>query len=687
VHDLTSSVIQGFPIGCVFALVAVGFVLTYKVSGVFNLAFGAQAFVAAAVYYQLRVNHGWPTPAAAVVAVLVVSPLLGVLMYFGIYRYLRNAPPAARLAVSIGLLVALPEIARVVLRLGTSPLYGVEGVVGNGDTQYHVFSYVIDRDQLSTIVATFALVVGLTLMFRYTTIGLRMRAVVESARMTELAGVSADRVSSIGWALSSILAGMAGVLLGPLFPQLSSENFFLLIVAAIAAAAFAGLSSLPLALVGGLGLGIGGQILSRKLPTSSILAQGLRPSLPFVVLFLVLILKPSLKRRKEFSDPLAGVDPPPPALAAVERGPGLTRATYVFETAVCVGLVTWFVFVGNSYWLSLATQAVIFSVIFLSITVFTGMAGEISLAQGAFAAIGAFTCGQLATRWGMSVFVGLALGVVLAVAVGMLLALPALRLGGIYLALATLAFALFFESVIVKFDWAGGGILPVSVPRPILGPINFTSDRAFFFLCLVVLLLTSVFVVRMRRGTTGLSLRALAGSEVAGASIGISSARARITAFGVCAGIAAVGGSLLSMREGAANYQADFTVQFALFWLVLVVTLGSRTVEGAILAAFALKFFPELLKAIGVSQSWQFVLFGLGAIAFARHPEGMFEHLKRTTQNLIQRGLDRNPMRGTSNQPGGPPDRAPTARGGTEVVIEPSSAASSITRRAAEYPR
>jgi branched-chain amino acid transport system permease protein len=641
VSDLTNSVIQGFPIGCVFALVAIGFVLTYKVSGVFNLAFGAQAYASAAVYYLLRVQDHWPTPAAAFVAVLIVSPLLGVLLYFAIYRHLRTAPPVARLAVSIGLLVALPEIVNLLLRFGTSPKYGVEGIVGNGDTTYHWHSYAIDRNQLATIIATLVFVVGLTLMFRYTTIGLRMRAVVESARMTELAGISADRVSSIGWALSSILAGMAGVLLGPLFPQLSAQNFFLLIVAAIAAAAFAGLSSLPLALVGGLGLGIGAQILSRTLPTSSILAQGLRPSLPFVVLFFVLILKPSLKRRKELTDPLGGVDPPPPALAAVQRGPGLTRATYVVQTAVCVGLVAWFAFVGNAYWLSLATQAVIFSIIFLSITVFTGMAGEISLAQGAFAAIGAFTCGQLASRWGVSVFIGVAAGIAIAAAVGALLAIPALRLGGIYLALATLAFALFFEQVIVKFDWAGGGLLPVEVPRPLLGPVNFNSDRAFFFLCIAFLGVAIAFVVRIRRSSTGLYLRALAGSEVAGSSVGISPARARITAFAVCAGIAAAGGALLGMREGAANYSADFTVQFALFWLVLVVTLGSRTVEGAIIAAFALKFFPELLNGIGVSQSWQYILFGLGAIAFARHPEGTFEHAKLTSQNFLQGLLDR----------------------------------------------
>src|SRR5262249_38776453 len=188
---------------------------------------------------------------------------------------------------------------------------------GNGDTRYVFGSYAIDRNQLATIIATLALVVLLSLMFRYTRIGLRMRAVVESARMTELSGISADRVSSFGWALSSMLAGMAGVLLGPLFPRPAAQNFFWLIVAAIAAAAFAGLSSLPLALVGGLGLGIGSGILARELPTDSIIAQGLRPALPFVVLFFVLILKPSLQRRKEFTDPLAGVDPPPPALAGV----------------------------------------------------------------------------------------------------------------------------------------------------------------------------------------------------------------------------------------------------------------------------------------------------------------------------------------------------------------------------------
>jgi ABC-type branched-subunit amino acid transport system permease subunit len=333
-------------------------------------------------------------------------------------------------------------------------------------------------------------------------------------------------------------------------------------------------------------------------------------------------------------------------------------------------------FVGNAYWLSLATQAVIFAIIFLSITVFTGMAGEISLAQGSFAAIGAFACGQLATRFGVSVFLGMVVGIAIAVVVGVLLAIPALRLGGIYLALATLAFGLFFENVIVNFDWAGGGLLPVQVPRPELGPIDFTSDRTFFVFCILCLVVASIFVMRVRGGTTGLYLRALAGSEAAASAIAVSATRARITAFALSAGIAAAGGALLSVREGAANYQADFTVQFALFWLVLVVTLGPRTVDGAIEAALALKFFPEILKALGLSPSWQFILFGLGAIAFARHPEGMLEHGKRTVFIRLQRSLDARHPRpaaesaaaadGSMRTPGSEPSVAPATLAGAE---------------------
>ena len=138
------------------------------------------------------------------------------------------------------------------LHFGTSPAYGPRGIVPGGLVVYRFGEYAVSRDELTTIAVTFLAVGLLSALLRLTAAGVRMRAVVESPRMTELAGVNANRVGSLSWMLSGLFAGLAGVLLAPLFPQVSADNFFLLIVAAIAAAAFASLSSLPLALVGGL---------------------------------------------------------------------------------------------------------------------------------------------------------------------------------------------------------------------------------------------------------------------------------------------------------------------------------------------------------------------------------------------------------------------------------------------------
>ena len=326
--DLVGYVIRGIPFGCVFALVAMGLVLTYKTSGVFNLAFAAQAFASAAVYYELRVNDEWPNVPAFLVAVVVVAPLLGLILERLIFRHLRTAPAVAKLVASLGLLVALPEMVK--LWIGSDSAYGVPTIWPNQFGVYHFADYAIDGNEIATIIATVVSVVGLTLMFRYSSIGLRMRAVVESPRMTALAGINADRVSAFSWMLSSFFAGLAGVLIAPLFAQLAATNFTILLIAAIAAAAFARLTSIPMALLGGLLLGILQGILAGYLPLNSVLATGLRPSLPFVLLFLLLLFWPGLRQQREATDPLAGVDPPPPGFASAARSRGLTIATRVF---------------------------------------------------------------------------------------------------------------------------------------------------------------------------------------------------------------------------------------------------------------------------------------------------------------------------------------------------------------------
>ena len=633
--ELIGYVIRGIPFGCVFGLVAVGLVLTYQTSGVFNLAFAAQAFASAAVFYELRVNNQWSLIPAFIVAVVVVAPLIGFVLDRFLFRYLRTASTVAKLVTSLGLLVALPEIVKV--WFGSQAVFGPPVVWTEEFAIYSFGDYAINGGEAATMIATAVVAVGLTLLFRYSTVGLQMRAVVESPRMTALAGINPDRVSSVAWMLSSFVAGLAGVLLAPLFAQLAALNFTILLVAAIAAAAFARLTSIPLALLGGVLLGILQGVLAGYLPTDSVLAQGLRPALPFIVLFLLLLFLPGLGKKEEVTDPLSGVDPPPPGLAAERRGPGLTLATRALGViAVGVGVVV-ALFVLDDFWLLIVTKGVVFAVIFMSITVITGMAGQISLCQATFAAIGGFTAAQLVDRWDLPLLLTILAGTALAAMVGALLAVPVLRLGGIYLALATLAFAMMFDSIFVPLDWVSGGLFPIKVSRPEF----LEGDRAFFLFAVAMVAVVGTLVILVRRGTTGKYLDALRGSETAATAIGINAARSRVVAFALSAGIAGFARGLFTMFEGQANYTANFTPLFGLFWMVLVVTIGVRTVEGAVQAGLALTLVPELLKTLGMSTSWQFILFGLAAVAYAKHPEGLLEYGKRMQLDAIQRWIDR----------------------------------------------
>jgi branched-subunit amino acid ABC-type transport system permease component len=715
--EILSAVFRGLTFGGIYALLAVGLVLTYKTAGVFNLAFGAQAFAAGAVYYEARTRHDLAIPIAVLIA-LVFSAVLGFVLDRVLFRYLRTAPPIARLVTTLGLLVAIPEIVKLFFDVGTT--FQPQGIVSKGSTSYNPFGEVfLSRDDLATAIVTVSIVIGLLLLFRYSALGLRMRAVVESTRMTELAGVNADRVSLTAWVMSSLLAGMAGILISPTLSQVSEIYYTPLVVAAISAAVLAALSSIAVAFVGGLLLGIVAQVIAVELPTNSILATNLRPSLPFVALFLVLVFSPKLRNRRELSDPLAGVDPPPPALVSLERSDSLTLMTRVFGLVVGLGFFYWLFFHANPVWLFRTQYAVIFAIIFLSITVITGMAGEISLCQATFAGIGALATGQLAQNMGMSVLVGMLLAGLIAAAVGALVALPALRLGGIFLSLATFAFALFFDSVMVKFTWisGGNGITPVKTPRPLIGPIDFANEKSFLVLCIAILAVAGLLVVWVRSGTTGRFLDALRGSEVASSSIGINPTRWRITAFALSAGLAGVGGGLLAMRDQSASYNTYFVAQLGLVWVVVVVSLGSRTVEGAIQAAAGFIFFQQVVleawipwivnhalgpavlvitailvfamftrklpivawaaAIVGVGffvyyvvgePGWTIesvpaglatVFFGLGAITYAKHPEGILEHNKRASLARTQRWIDAFKARRNTRDIGEPPPDVP----------------------------
>jgi ABC-type branched-subunit amino acid transport system permease subunit len=672
VTDLVTYILLGIPYGCVFALVGVSLVLTYKTSGVFNLAFGAQAFFGAVVYYRLHVDAGWPG-VPALVATLAACTAVGLVLERLVFRYQRTAPPLARLVSALGLLVAGPEVVRILVLGAGRQTFGIRGIWWDDNALYRFGDWVLDGKQMAILVATSVSVVALGALFRWTTVGLRMRAVVESARMTELAGINADRVGAFAWGLSSCFAGLAGVLLAPYSATLNAQDFTTLLVAAIAAAAFGRLSSIPLTVVGGLGLGIAQQLLRGYLPQTSILAKNLQPALPFLALFVLLLALPALRRGRDVTDPLAGVAPPPPALAAAERHPAFTWGTRVLAVTV-IGLVTAGVFTTfSSFWVSLLTEGVIYGVIFCSITVITGMAGQLSLCQATFAGIGGFATAQLVQAFDLPVLTAILAGAALAALVGALLAIPALRLGGIFLSLATLAFALMFDNVVVPLGWVSGGTVRLEVPRPVIGPIDFADDAWYFALCVVALAVVGALTILVRSGTTGRFLAAMRGSEVAAQAIGIDPARTKVTAFALSAGFAGFGGGLLVSRIGAAEPER-FAYFWSLFFVAIVVSLGARTVEGAVNAGLGLVIAPQVLKWLGLVGGWEFVFFGLGAIMYARHPEGTLELQKRKAQAFFQRLLIERPQARRAARAAaaaaGPAGAAPVLEGTVEPPLE-----------------
>ena len=241
-----SFAIPGIPYGCTYAIFAVGLVLTYQATGVFNFAFAAQAYASAFIFTLLIQNEGLPVWAAFVVSVVIMAPALGLAFDYFLFRHIPNTNATAKVVTGISLLVGIPALIPVIF--GTQNLYNPPSILFDPNTVYfRLFGAPINGIYMSTVIVTAVVLVALVVLMRFTNLGLQMRGAVESRRLVQLDGVNAGGVVALAWAISSLLAGLAGVLLAPNFAQLQSQDYVTLMVAAIAAAAWAVLRSMPIA--------------------------------------------------------------------------------------------------------------------------------------------------------------------------------------------------------------------------------------------------------------------------------------------------------------------------------------------------------------------------------------------------------------------------------------------------------
>lgn len=651
--------LPGIPYGCAYALFAVGLVLTYQTTGVFNFAFGAQAFASAFIFIILNSNAGLPLWLSFVIAVVVGAPLLGLIIDVFLFRRIANTNSLAKVVTGIALLVGIPSLLSVIF--GNQTLYNPPTILFNQDTVYFTLSgYPVNGHDLSVVVVTAAALVAVLVLMRFTDLGLKMRAAVESRRLMQLEGGNAGGVVSVAWAISSLLAGLAGVLLAPAYPELQAQNFITLMVAAIAAAACASLRSLPRAALFGILLGVVSLLLQGYVPTQSVFYSSVLPAIPFAVLVLALLFVPGLRTLDQNKDPLASVDAPVPPLAASVRLPQMKRLARVLWIVILVSFVVSMLSWVPPNWENVFNSGLAFSTIFLSITMITGLGGQLSLAQGTLAGVGAFTAVQLALHLGVNLVLGLMIGGLAAAVIAVVMALLSLRLKGLGLALMTLAAALFFDSSIFPIHAITDGS-GINLRQAWAAPFNFyeTSGHQFFVLAIVVLALTVGAVLLVRKGTVGQYLSAMRGSETAASGLGINLTWQRIIVFGLSGVVAGVGGALLVLNTQNANPN-QFNYQLSLVFVVIVLTTGVTTVEGAITGGIGFVVIQQLLTYAPIRfQGLTIVLFAIGALTYARHPEGILEYWKRKSTQQIQHLLFRSEDQGPQSNGRSGPDVDP----------------------------
>ncbi len=654
--------VAGLVAGCVYAVAAVGLVLTYSSSRIFNFAHGEIAFFVAITFHWLAFSHGMNRFLAGAIAAFVVSPLIGLGLWAGLFRKLTHAPPAVRLVATVGLFVAIGPLSRIVF--GTEQIQDLRGL---GPYPHHNYSWLgvpLDSDQIIVLVTTILLAVALVLLLRYTAFGLSVRATVDAPSLASTAGINVAVVSAGSWMIGTTLAGISGIMLAPLRGYLDSQ-FTFLILGAFAGVVIARMHSLPLAFAGSLLVGVVQNLIRWKpiedvinhvVNRDSVWVRGLQPSLPFLIMLAFLVCYRGLGRERFVVDNRRGTEEPdlladaaPEAdVAAVDpaRGPSpsadattvgrwrrLARTPpggLVFLAAAWLFLPLW-LHGSRALWLGLAGKGLCVAIIALSYTVVAGEGGLISLCQITFAGIGGLLVGQLVVNNNMSVLAATALAVVIVVPIGLLAALPSLRLGDLYVALATLAFAELVQNTWFQLDGISNFGSGVPVPRPKIGPIAFGGDTAFFRLVLIVFVLVAIVVRNMQRSTTGLTLAATRSSEVASATMGISIVRAKLVAFGLSAAIAALGGAFYVQYARVAQ-PIEFLWPFGLVWLAIVVTWGVRSPTAALLAGTLYAVTPDVFSSLlHLQGKWLEVpglMFGLGALGLAREPRGALVQIR-----------------------------------------------------------
>jgi ABC-type branched-subunit amino acid transport system ATPase component/ABC-type branched-subunit amino acid transport system permease subunit len=663
-------VVNGLAIGLGYSVIAAGIVLIYRSSGIVNFAQAAMGAFGVASFVVLFQNYDLPYPLAMALGV-AGSVVLGVVTELLVVRRLFNAPRVVLLIATVGvaqlvsflIVEALPDVEGGILPVAFDAAWA-DITVSDG--------LAVGVRQTSVIVLVVPVLVALAWFLNRTRLGLHIRAVADSPENARLVGVSPKRVSTIVWALAAGFAAYTQISLAPIVTRTADElagvSAIGLLLRALVVALAARMRSIPVVVAGGLALGVLESIVSVNLNRN----VGVFNAFLFVgVLVLVLLVA------------RAGASRDVGVTAGVRRAPipeALQRRWWIARLPAA-GMLLFLVpallvpvFASKSSQLLVWTELLIVAMVAVSLSLLTGWAGQLSLGQFAFAGVGglamvAFTRGHplgiglpwvgqlgevtIRLTWVGGLVAATATGVVFAVVVG----LPALRLRGLFLAVTTLAFANMASNWMFARDfWSGGR---PSVPslvrdRPSVAGVDFAAPANYYYLCLAFLVVVVVVVSRLRRTGSGRAMIAVRDNEAMAAAATVSPPRAKLAAFAVSGGIAALAGALYAyLLPGflVSGSESPFSPEASLQLVAVAIIGGLGTVAGGILGALWVVGLPA---AFGANDTVRLLSANIGLLVLLLYFPGGLVQVLYNGRDLLVSWLARR-------VPGEPEVRRPVA--------------------------
>ncbi|MGI9604011.1 MAG: ABC transporter permease [Acidimicrobiales bacterium] len=646
--------LQGLGLGSVIAALALGVVLTFRASGVVNFGHAATGMYIAFAYYELR-NTGelvlpilglpdritvvpqtegaaevaQPTEVTALLICVALAAAIGALLYFAIFKWLRTAPALGRVIASVGVFIYFIGIADLRFGNRSATTGTIDGPLPSDIITWG--SLTNRQDIVLTTILVVAATVLLSALYRYTTFGLATRAAAENERGAILLGLSPDFIGVVNWMMATVLGGLSLILVAERV-SLDPTTTSLLIVPALAAALVGAFTSFGITTAAGLGIGmLMTELFNLQsewswLPTD----LGLQQGVPFVLILVIMVFRgQSIPDRGAIN------------LRALPFSPRPDHATIgsILVGAVAIaGLLTL-----DSDWRGAIIVSGTAAVLSLSVVVITGYVGQISLAQYSFAGISAFMVVRITEGWGIHFPFTPILAALVAVAAGLVVGIPAVRVRGINLAIATLAAAVAIEELIFKWAWFTGGLVGSRVEPPTLFGWDLSANLPgdferwqFGVLVVVTAVLLYIGVGNMRRASTGVRWLAVRSNERAAAAAGINVAGTKLQAFAVSSFIAGLGGTLIAYRQPTLS-TGSFLVVASLIALAITYLSGITSLSGGALAgalATGGLLTVALERGSEGSSEYQFAVNGLLLIfAAVVYPSGITGAIR----NLIAR--------------------------------------------------